>query len=168
MLVPGIRMLGVSPRVLLDRAGHEDPQQHDRAAHRLERRSARLERPLAESAGDQGAHAAVARFASDGGGERGESMARFETTPFRLLPEGSSMSEKPNWHDAHALMLIDQALKQGTFTAELVAQINQALAAARQADPTIDQQLPARRRLTGDNLGERVPGSLRPPGSLSS
>lgn len=46
------------------------------------------------------------------------------------------MSEKPNWHDAHALMLIDQALEQGTFTAELVAQINQALAAARQADPT--------------------------------
>jgi hypothetical protein len=42
------------------------------------------------------------------------------------------MSEKPNWHDAHALMLIDQALEQGTFTAELVAQINQALA----ADPT--------------------------------
>jgi ActR/RegA family two-component response regulator len=46
------------------------------------------------------------------------------------------MSEHPNWHDAHALMLIDQALEQGTFTAELVAQINQALAAARQADPT--------------------------------
>jgi ActR/RegA family two-component response regulator len=46
------------------------------------------------------------------------------------------MSEKPNWHDAHTLMLIDRALEQGTFTAELVAQINQALAAARQADPT--------------------------------
>ena len=46
------------------------------------------------------------------------------------------MSETPNWHDAHALMLIDQALKQGTFTAEMVAQINRALAAARQADPT--------------------------------
>jgi hypothetical protein len=46
------------------------------------------------------------------------------------------MSEKPNWHDAHALMLIDQALDQGTFTAELVAQVNQALAAARQAEPT--------------------------------
>ena len=51
-------------------------------------------------------------------------------------PKAPSMSEKPNWHDAHALMLIDQALKKGTFTAELVTQINQALAAARQADPT--------------------------------
>jgi hypothetical protein len=34
------------------------------------------------------------------------------------------MSEKPNWHDAHALMLIDQALEQGTFTAELVAPVS--------------------------------------------
>src|SRR3954463_5183610 len=51
-------------------------------------------------------------------------------------PKAPSMSETPNWHDAHALMLIDQALEQGTFTAELVAQINRALAAARQADPT--------------------------------
>ena len=63
-------------------------------------------------------------------------MARFETTLSVCSPKAPSMSEKPNWHDAHALMLIDQALKQGTFTAELVAQINQSLAAARQADPT--------------------------------
>ena len=62
-------------------------------------------------------------------------MARFEATPV-CSRKAPSMSEKPNWHDAHALMLIDQALKQGTFTAEMVAQINQALAAARQADPT--------------------------------
>jgi hypothetical protein len=34
------------------------------------------------------------------------------------------MSEKPNRHDAHALMLIDQALEQGTFTAELVAPVS--------------------------------------------
>ena len=80
--------------------------------------------------------ARVYGFASDGGGERGESMARFETTLSVCSPKAPSMSEKPNWHDAHALMLIDQALKQGTFTAELVAQINQSLAAARQADPT--------------------------------
>src|SRR3954469_21893652 len=57
--------------------------------------------------------------------------------PFPFAPRRlPSMSEKPNWHDAHALMLIDQALEQGTFTAELVAQINRALAAAWQADPT--------------------------------
>ena len=77
---------------------------------------------------------AAALFAPDGGGERDGAVARLKTT--RSDPKAPSMSEKPNWHDAHALMLIDQALKQGTFTAALVTQINQALAAARQADPT--------------------------------
>jgi hypothetical protein len=84
----------------------------------------------------KGAPLSDIRFTSDGGGERCESMARFEATRPVCSPKAPSMSEKPNWHDAHALMLIDRALEQGTFTAELVAQINQALAAARQADPT--------------------------------
>jgi hypothetical protein len=48
------------------------------------------------------------------------------------------MSETLNWHDAHALMLIDHALDQGSFTAELVAQISEAFACARRAERRIE------------------------------
>ena len=43
------------------------------------------------------------------------------------------MSDSINRHDARALALIDHALSQG-FTAELVAQIREALASASRAD----------------------------------
>jgi hypothetical protein len=44
------------------------------------------------------------------------------------------MIEKLNWHDAHALMLIDEALAQGRLTDELVAQISAAFQDAESAD----------------------------------
>lgn len=37
------------------------------------------------------------------------------------------MAETLNWHDAHALLLIDQALEQGRFTDDVVEEITQAL-----------------------------------------
>lgn len=40
------------------------------------------------------------------------------------------MSDRPNRHDANALRLIDQALSQGRFTPELVAQISASFALA--------------------------------------
>jgi hypothetical protein len=43
------------------------------------------------------------------------------------------MSDTINRHDARALALIDHALSQG-FTAELVAQIREALASASRAE----------------------------------
>ena len=45
------------------------------------------------------------------------------------------MADRPNWHDAHALMLIDRALVEGGFTPDIVAEINQALSSAREAPP---------------------------------
>jgi hypothetical protein len=45
------------------------------------------------------------------------------------------MSEKLNWHDAHALLLIDRALEEGRLTDELVAAISEAFAEAKCADP---------------------------------
>jgi hypothetical protein len=47
------------------------------------------------------------------------------------------MSDTPNWHDAHALMLIDQALECGRFTEDLVREITEALDQARSASSTI-------------------------------
>ena len=44
------------------------------------------------------------------------------------------MSDTINRHDARALALIDHALSQGRFTAELVALIREALASAARAD----------------------------------
>jgi hypothetical protein len=44
------------------------------------------------------------------------------------------MAEKLNWHDAHALLLIDQALDQGRLTDELVEQIAAAFHDAESAD----------------------------------
>jgi hypothetical protein len=55
-------------------------------------------------------------------------------------PFGSNRKETPtmaqaiNRHDAHALELIDRALRDGRFTAECVAQINRAFEAARAAE----------------------------------
>ncbi len=39
----------------------------------------------------------------------------------------------PNWHDAHALLLIDRALEDGRFTPEVVAEIGKAIHEARSA-----------------------------------
>jgi hypothetical protein len=47
------------------------------------------------------------------------------------------MAEAPNWHDAHALMLIDQALEQGRFTEALVTAISEALREAEHAPSPI-------------------------------
>jgi hypothetical protein len=44
------------------------------------------------------------------------------------------MAQAINRHDAHALALIDRALRDGRFTAEHVAQIRRAFEAARAAD----------------------------------
>jgi hypothetical protein len=44
------------------------------------------------------------------------------------------MPQAINRHDAHALALIDRALRDGGFTAECVAQIHRAFEAARSAD----------------------------------
>ena len=44
------------------------------------------------------------------------------------------MFDTPNRHDVRALELIDQALSEGRFTAELVAQIREALASADRAE----------------------------------
>jgi hypothetical protein len=77
---------------------------------------------------------ASASLALDGGGERCESRARFEATRPVCSPK-ASMSAKPNWHDARALMLIDQALEQGTLRRSWSPR-TKALAAGRQADPT--------------------------------
>jgi hypothetical protein len=44
------------------------------------------------------------------------------------------MAEKLNWHDAHALMLIDQALQNGRLTDDLVAQITAAFQDAELAE----------------------------------
>jgi hypothetical protein len=49
------------------------------------------------------------------------------------------MIEKFNWHDAHALVLIDQALEQGSFPDELVAEISEAFAEAATAERTDDR-----------------------------
>jgi hypothetical protein len=43
------------------------------------------------------------------------------------------MADTPNWHDAHALMLIDCALEDGGFTQDRVVQITEALRAAAEA-----------------------------------
>jgi len=47
------------------------------------------------------------------------------------------MSDTPNWHDAHAMMLIDQALECGRFTEDLVREISEALDQARSAPSSI-------------------------------
>jgi hypothetical protein len=44
------------------------------------------------------------------------------------------MAQAINRHDAHALALIDRALRDGRFTAECVAQIHRAFEAARAAE----------------------------------
>jgi hypothetical protein len=44
------------------------------------------------------------------------------------------MSDQIDHHDAQALALIDRALSERRFTAELVAQISEALAAASHAE----------------------------------
>ena len=44
------------------------------------------------------------------------------------------MSDPINRHDARALALIDHALNDGQFTAELVEQIREALASASHAE----------------------------------
>ena len=44
------------------------------------------------------------------------------------------MTEKLNWHDAHALILIDQALENGGLTDELVEQITAAFQDAESAE----------------------------------
>ncbi len=44
------------------------------------------------------------------------------------------MAEAINRHDAHALALIDRALRDGRFSAECVAQIHRAFEAARAAE----------------------------------
>jgi hypothetical protein len=44
------------------------------------------------------------------------------------------MSDPINRHDARALALIDHALNEGRFTAELVEQIREALASASHAE----------------------------------
>jgi hypothetical protein len=44
------------------------------------------------------------------------------------------MIDNFNWHDAHALMLIDRALEQGRLTDDLVAQIREAFAKAETAE----------------------------------
>ena len=44
------------------------------------------------------------------------------------------MAQAINRHDAHALALIDRALRDGRFTAECVAQIHRAFEAARSAE----------------------------------
>ena len=54
-------------------------------------------------------------------------------------PTGSNlkvpmMTEKLNWHDAHALILIDQALENGGLTDELVEQITAAFQDAESAE----------------------------------
>jgi hypothetical protein len=54
-------------------------------------------------------------------------------TPHRLQPKELPMSDTISRHDARALALIDHALSQG-FTAELVAQIREALASASCAE----------------------------------
>jgi hypothetical protein len=45
------------------------------------------------------------------------------------------MAETLNWHDAHALLLIDRALEQGRFTEDLVSEISEALQQAEAAMP---------------------------------
>jgi hypothetical protein len=57
-----------------------------------------------------------------------------ECDPSGSNPKAPTMAEKLNWHDAHALMLIDQALDQGRLTDELVAQIAAAFQDAESAD----------------------------------
>jgi hypothetical protein len=47
------------------------------------------------------------------------------------------MAETPNWHDAHALVLIDHALEDGGFTHDRVVQITEALRAAAEAPRAI-------------------------------
>ena len=42
----------------------------------------------------------------------------------------------PNWHDAHALRLIDTCLAKNSFPRDVVQQITAALAAAEQHDHT--------------------------------
>ena len=44
------------------------------------------------------------------------------------------MAETPNWHDAHALLLIDKALEHGRFTPELVAEISEAFRRAEERE----------------------------------
>ena len=57
------------------------------------------------------------------------------TTPFGSNPkETPTMAQAINRHDAHALALIDRALRDGRFTAECVAQIHRAFEAARTAE----------------------------------
>ena len=43
------------------------------------------------------------------------------------------MADTLNWHDAYALLLIDQALEQGRFTDDVVKEITQALREAADA-----------------------------------
>ena len=45
------------------------------------------------------------------------------------------MANNPNWHDAHALLLIDKALEQQHFTPELVAEISEAFRRAEEREP---------------------------------
>ena len=52
----------------------------------------------------------------------------------RLQPKERPMSDPINRHDARALALIDHALTEGRFTAELVEQIREALASASHAE----------------------------------
>ena len=48
--------------------------------------------------------------------------------------KSAPMSDPINRHDARALALIDHALNEGRFTAELVEQIREALASASHAE----------------------------------
>jgi hypothetical protein len=43
------------------------------------------------------------------------------------------MADTLNWHDAHAMVLIDQALEQGRFTDDVVEEITKALHEAEHA-----------------------------------
>jgi hypothetical protein len=53
------------------------------------------------------------------------------------------MADTPNWHDAHALVLIDHALEDGGFTRERVSQITDALRAAAEAPRVVPEQADA-------------------------
>ena len=53
-----------------------------------------------------------------------------------LLQQRWLMSDHLNRHDANALRLIDQALSQGRFTPELVAQVSASFALAEREEPT--------------------------------
>ena len=59
---------------------------------------------------------------------------RLGATPIGSNRKSAPMSDPINRHDARALALIDHALNEGRFTAELVEQIREALASASHAE----------------------------------